>query len=333
MPKVVVRGENVYRCTVCSRNIRVPVNRQGLDVIQRCIITHNCRGKLHRVSLSKDINETPAFPQEVQGVEDWFQRRVLYTHEQPVRSSVWTIKHNLSNQPRVYAYVNQTVDGKETLVKQEPLSTSTVSPNVTLVTFDSAVSGLAQCVATASQNSTNSSATDVSVESSEAFQVTTDTGELTIATLTDAPLVGLGLTYRTSGTSIDVTIDYAGIDSTPAVNSPWSNAQRVVVNGKVYHTRSFNLTTTPLAPVYFASGAVPDGSTFFVSTLNGVSPSPGQCLILLSQAPHATADRVHDRYIDIASVNTSTPELYYMDGKGFAYPTVIKTAYPLVMSV
>lgn len=333
MPKVVVKGESIYKCSVCSRSVRVPTNKQGLDVIQRCIITHNCQGKLSRVTIAKEINETPAFPPEVQGVPDWFQRRVLYTHEQPVQSVTWTIHHNLATRPKIYVYVNRLVDGEETLVKVDPKTETTIDLNTVEVTFDLPESGLAQCIALASQNSTNPTALAPTVVSSDAFQLTSDTGELTIATLSSAPLVGIGLTYRTSGTEIDITIDYAGIDNTPSVGSPWAGSSRAVINGQVYTIRSFNITQTPLAPTYFAAGAIPNGSTFYVSTFSNAPPTPGQCLFLLGRAPYATVDRIFDRYIDAAAVSAIAPELFYTTGKGFAAQSVIRSTYPPILVV
>lgn len=106
MAQILIKGESVYACDVCNRKIRVLTSRDGIDVVQRCTITYNCHGKLHRVTNTEDINTTPAFPVEVAGVQDWFQRKVEYTHVQPIKSTRWLIKHNLANKPLVYAYVS-----------------------------------------------------------------------------------------------------------------------------------------------------------------------------------------------------------------------------------
>lgn len=332
MPKVVVKGESVYKCSVCARSVRVPTNRQGLDVLQRCNITHNCLGKLSRVFTAKDINATPAFPPEVQGVTDWFQRRVFFTHQQPVQSQTWTIKHNLASRPTVYVYVNRVVDGEEQLVKVDPKTETTIDLNTVRVTFDVAESGLAQCISLTSQNSTNPASTETVVETSD-FQLSSDTGEISIATLSTASLIGIAFTFRTSGTEIDTVIDYAGIDDTPSVESPWAGASRAVINGQLYTIRSFNLTKTPLAPTYFAAGAIPNGSTFFVSSFNSAPPTTGQCLFLLGRAPYATVDRIFDRYIDAATISSDTPEFYYTTGKAFTSPEIIRTTYPPILVV
>lgn len=333
MPKVVVKGESVYKCSVCARNIRVPTNKQGMDVLLRCNITYNCQGKLRRVTIAKEINETPAFPPEVQGVDDWFQRKVLYTHDQPVQSTTWTIKHNLANRPKLHVYVNRIVDGETVLADITPLTETTIDLNTVQVTFATAESGLAQCIALASQNSVNPESTAEIVDNTTAVQISSNVGEITLATLSSASLVSLALTYKTSGTQLNVVIDYAGIDNVPSINSPWAGTSTVIINGKQYTVRSFNVTTTPLAPAYFAAGQVPAGSTFYVSNYNGHPPTTGECLILLGRDPYATVDRVLDQYIDVSQINADAPETFYTTGRGYTVPTVIKQTYPLILVV
>lgn len=333
MPQVVVKGESVYQCNVCSRSIRVPTNKQGLDVLQRCVITSGCLGKLRRVTIAKEVNETPAFPPEVQGVRDWFQRRVLYTHQQPVQSHTWLIEHNLVNRPKIHAFVDRMVDGVPTQLPINPISETSIDANRTRLEFASAESGLAQCIALASQNTTNPLALEAPAIPTDAFQISSNTGEITLATLASNSLIGLALTYRTSGTEVDLTIEYAGVDIGPSSESPWSGSSRAVINGRQYTLRSFNIERTPLAPAYFAAGAVPEGSSFFISNYNGAPPKLGECLILLGRSPYATVDRVTDRYIDASSIDRITPELYYSLGVGFSNQSVIRSTYPQILVV
>lgn len=333
MAQIVVRDESVYQCDECTRKIRVPTNREGLDVLNRCNITYNCQGRLHKLTLAQDINNTPAFPPEVPGIQDWFQRKVLYTHNQPVQSATWLIEHDLANKPVLHVYVNRVVNGVETLVSTEPKTVTTIDLNNTQLTFEVAESGLVQCVALSSQNATNPGATDSPVASTAAVQITSDTGELTIATLVSAPLIGVTLQYITSSTNVDVAIEYTGVDNVPSVQSPWVGASTALINGKKYTIRSFNLTETPLAPAYFAAGQVPNGSAFLFSIVGGAAPAVNQCLILLGKAPYASVDRVYDQYIDVSMINSGTPETFYASGKGFATPTVIKSTYPPILVV
>lgn len=105
--QILIKGESVYKCDTCNRKVRVATSKDGIDVVQRCIITHGCKGKLYRVRDARDANSTSAFPAEVPGIQDWFQRRVVYDHSQPIKSQKWLIKHNLQNKPIVYAYTTK----------------------------------------------------------------------------------------------------------------------------------------------------------------------------------------------------------------------------------
>ena len=91
--QILIKGESVYKCDTCNRKVRVATSKDGIDVVQRCIITHGCKGKLYRVRDARDVNSTSAFPAEVPGVQDWFQRRVVYDHSQPIKSQKWYYYH------------------------------------------------------------------------------------------------------------------------------------------------------------------------------------------------------------------------------------------------
>lgn len=330
--QIVIRGENVYKCDVCSRKIRVPANPQGLDVLPRCNITFGCQGKLHRVTIAKDINNTPAFPPEIVGVQDWFQRKILFTFNQTIESNTWTINHNLENRPILYVFINSVVNGVVTLVPA-PLTykVTTVDLNTTVVTFDTAQSGLVQCVTLASQNTTNPNALTTTAPSTAAVQLTNNNGDLTIATLNTNASIGLTLTYLTPSATLNV--EYVGISNIPSVNSPWAGVPRILINGKKYTVRSFNLVTTELAPSYFSTGAIVNNVSFYFSKINGIVPSIGDGLILLAQSPYATVDRIYNQYVDVASINNTTPEVYYSNGKGYTAPTIIKQTYPPIVIV
>ena len=330
MPKVVVKGESVYKCSVCTRSTRVPTNKYGLDVVQRCIITHECQGKMQRVRIISEINNTPAVPPEVEGVQDWFQRAVLHTHTQPVQSTKWVVKHNLASQPRVHVHVNRVVDGVTVLTKVTPLSEVTIDLNTIELTFSTPESGQAQCVALASRNTVNPPAVTTDTTAST-IQISSNAGEITIATLSDSPTITVSLTYLASSTTIPVTIEYVGVDGSASIDSPWVGAATVVINGRRYTVRSFNLINTPLAPSFFATGVVASGAAFYVSAINGLAVSPAQCLMLLATSPFAAVDRITNQYIDVSGVSSTAPELYYSVGKAFASSTVVKSTYPHIL--
>lgn len=334
MKQVVVKGESVYECNVCKRRIRVPTNRFGMDVMQRCSITAGCKGKLSRVTQPKDINSTPAFPAEVDGVSDWFQRKILFTHDQPIASSIWIVKHDLGNKPIVHVFVYTQVNGEDVLVSQEPQSVRTVDLNTIEVFFAKPTSGLVQCVSLASENLTNSTALTPASNSGSAVQITNDNSDLVIATLSSAPIVDVTLSFTTtSANSPTVDILYSGIDSTAALDSPWSGVRRVMVNGRRYTVRTFNITLTEAAQVAFASGQISGGSPFRMTLIGDSVVKQHDVLILLARTPFSVVDRIYDQYIDPALVDTVDPELYWDASKGYSKPNVLRTTYPPILVV
>lgn len=330
MTQVVIRGESVYECDVCNRKVRVPTNRYGLDVIQRCTITSGCQGKLHRVTTSKEINTTPAFPIEVEGVRDWFARNILHTHRQTVRAATWTVKHNLQNIPVLHTFVYRIVDGNSVLVEHEPSEVVTLDANTTVLKFTTAEAGQVQCVSPSSKNTVNFDGLAPVAISQEAVQLSSDVGELTVAAITSDPIISLTLVF--TGV-VPISIVYTDIDLVPSVDSPWAGTSNVLVNGRRYTVRSFNIVTHPNAIAQFTSGVVTNGASFYVSQVNGVDIKSNEVLILMSTAPHASVDRTYNKYVDVKSVSPTLPELYYNAGKVHTLPSIIKTTYPQIIVV
>lgn len=333
MAKIITKGASVYQCDTCSRKLRVMTNRTGLDVLVRCNITHGCQGKLHRLTIAKEIADTPAIAPEVVGLQDWFQRKILYTHTQTVQAATWLIKHNLANKPIIQLYVNSVVNGIQQLVNTIPTTTTIIDANTVKLTFNVAVSGVAQCITLASQNSTNPNATDTVPVSTDIVQLTNDFGELTIATLESSPFIGIKITYYTSLPTGNVIVEYPSIDNITSVDSPWVGARTGVINGKRYTIRSFNLLTTPLGPSYFDVGAIPNGSAFKITTINNSPIKSGDCLILMGASPFASVDRNTTQYVDVSFVSEASPESFYASGKAYIDPSAIRTTYPAIIVV
>ena len=330
MTQVVIRGESVYECDVCKRRIRTPTNRYGLDVVQRCTITAGCQGKLHRVTALKDINTTPAFPPEVTGLQDWFARNILYTHQQPIKTAVWVVQHNLQNVPVLHTFVHRTVDGEDVLVEQDPIRVDTIDANTTRLTFAAVESGQVQCVSLSTKNTTNYDNTLAVEDNVVGVQLSSAVGEITIATLDSSGIVDVTLTFLSS-TPVNVT--YSGIDGIPSIYSPWVGSNSVIVNGKRYTVRSFNITQTPTAPSYFSSGLIANGTAFYVGGINNVPVGANDVIFLLSNSPHTNVDRIYDRYVDASSISSTSPETFYEDGRGYVTSSVIRSTYPLILVV
>jgi hypothetical protein len=209
----------------------------------------------------------------------------------------------------------------------EPADTIVVDANNIELHFASAESGQAQCVSLVSKNTVNYT---TSVAPTQAdVPASSSTGELTIATLDASGIVDIQLTFALSPY---VEVTYSGIDVTPSVGSAWTNVDTVIVNGKRYTVRSFNITSGA-ATQMFATGAIPNGTTFYVSGLNGITPLPNEVLFLLSTPPHAYADREYDRYIDSSHVSVSAHEMYYTSGVVSCVASVVRQTYPLILVV
>lgn len=324
MAKVVTRGESVYSCDQCSRNIRVPANRVGIEVMQRCTITHGCRGSLRRLTQIKDIVNTPAFPPEVQGVQDWFQRRVLYTHTQPVEAQTWRIVHNLANKPTVHAFVYAYVRDVLTLIPETAFTVATVDMNTIDVSFERPVSGVIQCITLASQNSTNPTH-DLISSASDVFAVTTTSGELTIATLDASPIVNVTVRYNSSE---PIEIVYANIDDASSINSPWAGASRIVANGRTYVLRSFDIVDHQSQE--FANGQILNGTPLSITQIDGVDVRLNDVLFLLARAPYSAVDRITTEYMDAAR---SAGAIFYDTGRAYTQQQNLRPVYPPITVV
>ena len=333
MAQIVVRGENVYQCTVCSRKIRVPNNRYGLDVVHYCTITQGCKGKLNRVTIPKEVNNTPAIPPEVTGIQDWFQRQMLYTYTQTIASNTWTIQHNLGTIPIIHTFLNQIVNGVMTLVETLPPPYKIIDDNNIILTFPEAVSGVAQLEALSSRNTANLQKSKV-VQNVNNIQVTTNTGVLTIATLDPSPITEVTLTYVVPGQN-PIAIVYNNLASPPDANSPWSGINQVYVGGVVYTVRSFNLVSHPAALQYFISGQIPStGCAVYVGTpLNGPTGILKSVLILEAKSPYASVDIITNQYVDFSAETKTSANILYSYGVAVVTPNTPKSIYPYISVV
>lgn len=329
MTAIYVKSESVYECDVCKRRTRIPANKRGIEVINRCIITANCAGELHRVTDQRIINDTPAFPPEISGVTDWSQRQTLFTHTQTVAAATWTIKHNLGTKPNVYAYKLISTDASttndDTLERITPASISTVDLNTTVLTFSAAVQGVAQCVSPASRVTTTATA---GVTQTASDIVLAQNCELTIATLSSLTHINVSLTYDSPASTSLVPVEYYNVGA-PSTDSAWAGAETVIINGKKYTVRSFNIRTTDSGAYYFDAGTLTSGSTFYFTDIT----TPGNTLILMANSPYGSVDRTYNKYIDASTISTSQPELYYNDGAVYASQSVVKSTYPPIIVV
>jgi len=331
MPLIVTTGQVAYACDTCLRSIRVAQNIYGLDTLYSCTITEKCRGQLHKIMQKSVANQVSAIPPEVTGLNDWTQKGLLYNFTQPITSTVWTINHNLNTKPIVEAYTTALVN-KQTVYTQVPYKTLTlIDFNTVQLTFDNAISGVAQCIALASARTTNIATAAIPTT----FQLSGD-GSMSIAT-TDPLATTFSIVYNST---VPVTVTYTAVGpySTSGVKSPWyvspTNPPQpqptIFVNGKTFYVKNFNLVTHPSAASAFQSGAIINGSTFY---FQGVSSEINQNLILLANSPYTSYDRIFNQYIDIATISNTLPQIFYSQKNAIASNSIIKSTYPQILFV
>ena len=312
----------VYKCSVCGRKTRVDVNQRGLSVILHCTITARCVGKLNKVTNTTEINSTPTITPELSGVQDWFQRKILYNHTQIVPSFKWFIKHNLSNNPIFDVHI---YNDSDTMVKGYPKITA-IDQNNTVLTFEKQVSGVAQAISLSSQNTYIQEKIE---PTAERVQISTNNGLITIATLDSARTVSLTTKWSVVGPNPPIQLDYVDISKTVSTLSPWSDGNKIYLDGLVYTIRSVDLLSDPNTSQYFTRGDIPLGSSVIMS-----NPQNTDVLILLARDPCTINDKVYDQFINIKSLtNINDQFLTYERGKLYADQTIIKSIYPHIKVV
>ncbi len=322
MTQIVIRGEVVYKCNVCNRRARFANNSRGLDVINNCTITANCLGKLTRVNFPSDVLSTPTLVPSVPGLNDWYQRKLLYTHTQSVPMKVWTIYHNLSNNPTF----DVLVDNGSGMVSYSP-DVKIIDKNTSTLTFNKSYSGIAQAISLSSQLTP----TPVNLPSGDLVQISTNTGLLTIATIISSSIVDLSLDYHINNISNTVNTLIYSVDDQPQSTSPWNSANTVYIHNTLFTVRSVETVLDQNNYHYFASNEITSGSSVTMLNINNSTPQPKSILILLSTSPHGAVDRIYDKVIYFDQIQEN--QIIYNNGILFATPDIIKDIYPYIVVV
>jgi hypothetical protein len=324
----------VYKCDTCKREIELQRNIHGLEHTYRCNITHGCRGKLYHQRLLLDhIREN--LPVDVVGLDNWVPRKILFNFIQTIERNEWTINHQMGTNPMVSVFVNQPIEGNpDNLVEVTPEDVIIVDKNTIIVKLNRPWSGIAQLVGRQSDptilDTTTIQPTDAVVPP---YQISVN-GTITVATrvssLGDPESIPFNVEYRTPGST--TAVNYNAVS--PTIHSPWSDANRITLKGKVYTVRTFYALLSDMA-----SGAIGSGSTFrFVDVLDGSEYREIQrdeIVVLLAQPPYQTVDKITDKYIDVSSITeeTNTFALYYNRGEFFALSQVAQNVYPHIRLV
>ncbi len=333
----------VYTCDTCKRSIDIVQNKQGLESMQRCIITDGCRGKLTQSDRLQDyLRGSPTA--RVLGLEDWSPRKMLFTFRQSVENTIWHVVHDLGVFPAIQIYVNRemsvpydpTVPCKiqqpsivtQTEININDVTITVINDNSFTITFPTAQSGTVQCVARSSAPKNSTTVTPVSPAA--LFQLT-NSSELSVATILSSTFINVTLTFITpAGALIDMVYS---VDNIPSINSPWNDANTVVINGKIYVIRSFDFIA---GHTEFTNGTIPTGSSFYIKQVNGIQPAARSILLLLSNSPYNDIDKVVDRLIDptrIVSTQQAQSAFVYQSGQLFGLTSLLESVYPYIYKV
>ncbi len=342
-----------YKCTVCKRQIEVLENTEGLEVIQRCIITEGCRGELYRVKRKQGMDRG-SLPPRVPGLLDYTPRRALFNYTQSVQSREWFITHNMGVAPSVQVLIDKPFESTSTIedipcvfrgvsdayeqVETTDFEIEILNANQIVIRFTDPQSGSAQLLARSTAFEVTEPATDAQVET---FQMTSTGSLLSIATLNDVIPepndITIEITYR-SPDALTTVVQTYNIGTSANVDSPWDDYTTILIQGKRYKVRTFDVFIPEMA-----DGTLPDGSSFYFSALDiqasGSPPprdiEPREVFVLLGLNPYENVDKVKDEIIDTNNITIINAELslFIADREMYAFDTVIDSTFPPIREV
>ncbi len=325
----------IYKCDTCKREKEFQRNIEGLEKIQRCTITHGCRGKLFQTEYLPDYIRASA-PEQVLGLDEWRQRKVLYDHIQSIARDNWIIEHNLGTFPSISVFVKIPIDGDLDNVEEIiPTDTVVVDENNMILKFDRAWSGQAQLVARQSDPNLLKPFTRIQDTTAQALPQISNIGEIAIATrdstVGECVNVNLTVSYNTTQNTI-VEKTYIANDDPSATASSWGDFNTVVIKGKIYTIRSYQGVVDAMQDETIGSG-----STFrFTAITDCATPSRSilqdEVYILFASKPFDTVDKLTEQYIDVFDITESVNPfaLLYDSGEFFAQTNVIQNTYPAI---
>lgn len=344
----------VYKCDTCKRSVELIRNIKGLETVQRCVITHGCRGKLVQADLLEDFSRA-SIPDEVAGLDDWIPRRVLYNHTQTIANSVWIIPHNLGTFPSISVFADRPLTDDETNREEiTPGDVQIIDPNNLLLRFDRPRSGIAQLVARSSDPQLFNPVPTAATETIPSIQISSS-GRVVFATRVkpewNATSFGVQLEFASGGQSAIVAYT---ADSDASAVTAWAGSDRVVIRGKSYQVREFEGVAAEMI-----TGVVLNGNTFrfrgfdFNKNVDAggnlsyeyqvdptdaaagspfVSVLPSEVYILLASPPYDTADKITNQVIDITQITKSVNPyaMYYDSGEFYASESVLTSVFPSI---
>ena len=328
----------VYKCDVCKREKEYIRNVEGLERIQRCTITHGCRGKLYQIAVYPDYSRASA-PERVVGLNDWKQRKVLYNHEQSIARDEWIITHGLGTFPSVSVYVNIPIEGNlDNIEEIFPQDIEVIDDNTIKLVFDKPWAGLAQLIARQSDPDLLKPYERTQVQEEELIRISNG-GEISlvsrISTVGTCDIIKIHVTYTTTQNTVikkiyELPLNYLVLSS----SSAWKDFDKVIIRGKTYDIRILN-------GIYDAmyDQTIGNGSTMVFDKIEICSATSERDLmqdeiyVLFANEPYATVDKVTDKYIDLYDTIQNQFSIVYDSGEFFAKSGIIQQIYPPIRPI
>lgn len=347
----------VYQCDTCKRETYRQQNRQGIDVISRCIITNGCHGTLSLKEVKPSYAIGHSTPPVI-GLVDWTPRKVLFTYNQGFLKKTWVIHHNLNNQPSISVYIYRDPNDLTTLVKVDPDTVVYTSNDTITLTFKTAVTGIVQCQARSASDGQNITSLIPKVvtpidptifRTDRSFRLTNGlaNGELTVATRVStvaipgfAPTQPIQLSLHflspTDLSEIEVPINLTlrSLENTPVDTnaSPWAGAKYATIHGRKYLLRSVNIH----ASGNLTSLGIPQGAPYYF-TVNYLGAertlTENEVLILTATSPFHSVDRDYSTVADMMQLTKDKATAYtsYADLDLLGNTSLLEEIFPSII--
>lgn len=228
----------VYECDTCNRKIELPQNLKGLEVMSRCIITQNCKGKLFKVGKKDSKNGTSLpYPDPIY-LTDWSPRKIFLKFEQTTKSKLWKVIHNLGTIPSVEVHI---FDSAGTLIETTDYVVINNNTTSTEISFRDPITGIVQLYSRSPSNVTKTLTNSLTNEEMSQI-VVNGVGILSIATPLEKQLE---LWFGIISPITNNVVKYGMIDIHPDTTSPSSawfstsgNISKVFFNNRLWHVRT-----------------------------------------------------------------------------------------------
>ena len=310
-----------YKCDKCLRVIDIVRNVSGMETFGRCNITDGCKGKLKQQEILSNFI-TGSIPPEVEGLNNWVQRKLLYTHNQTVKRKEWTVKHFLATEPSIQVHV---YDGL-VLVEITPTQIITIDKNTTKLVFTQAYDGICQCIARSTNVVEPISKNSVAVKEEEVFIQASVSNVLIFASLVDllTPQAYVRVHWLDSKSNALGYIDQI-VEPNSTILS-WGDFTKILYKGKQYTIYTINV----VAPI-----TADAGSSFYFDTYMGNSFNPSSSIVLFTDSPFSKFDIVKNKVFDMNTLDQTSSLMYssFHDGEMFIGDSKIKTVYPLIKTI